>query len=69
MARLRSKITALPSLVICKDGTEKELNLLSEKDKNEFRLSICFNISKTMSEYYSLHNTEWKTFSNLKNNS
>ncbi|MDE6501312.1 MAG: hypothetical protein K2L10_04450 [Ruminococcus sp.] len=62
MSRLRSKITALPSLVICKDGTEKELKSLSEKDKNEFRLLMCFNISKTMSEYYSLHNTEWETF-------
>ena len=66
MSRLRSKITALPSLVVCKDGTEKELNSLSEKDKNEFRLLMCFNISKTMSEYYSLHNTEWTAFSHNK---
>lgn len=63
MARSGSKITALPSLVICKDGTEKELSTLSVEDKNEIVSMMCANISKAMSEYYSIHNDEWKIFS------
>lgn len=63
MARIKSKITALPSLVICKDGTEKELSTLSIEEKNEIISMICINISKTMSEYYSEHNDEWRLFS------
>lgn len=67
MARSRSKITALPSLVICKDGTEKELDRLSVEDKNEMVSMMCVNISKAMSEYYSVHNDEWRIFSKDKN--
>ena len=63
MARSGSKITALPSLVICKDGTEKELSTLSVEDKNEIVSMMCANISKAMSEYYSFHNDEWRIFS------
>ncbi|MDE6671319.1 MAG: hypothetical protein K2K16_03895 [Ruminococcus sp.] len=60
MSRQRSRITALPSLIVCRDGTEKELNKLSEKDRNELRLLMRSEISRKISEYYPVHNKEYE---------
>lgn len=64
MARLRSKITALPSLIVCRDGKEKEFDSISPEDKKEVISLMCTNIAEVLSSFYSLHKD--KDFSDNK---
>lgn len=54
------KITALPSLVICKDAAERELDSLAENERNEIRSKMCRNINVAMGDYYTEHKDDWK---------
>lgn len=56
------KITALPSLVICKDGAEKEFDSLSENERNEIKSKMCRNINVAMGNYYTEHKNDWIDF-------
>lgn len=60
------QITALPSLVICKDGIERELDYLSSTEKNEIKTLMCKTINSTMSDYYTEHKDEWINIVNMK---
>lgn len=59
------KITALPSLVICKDGNERELNSISTTEKKEIITLMSKTINNTMSDYYTEHKDEWLNIVNL----
>lgn len=61
------KIKALPSLVICKDKAERELDSLSEDEKNEIRSLICQRISSVMSEFYTKNRDDWMSFIKMMN--
>lgn len=54
------KITALPSVVILKDGTKKELQSLSDNERKLFNERICEIINEAMSDYYTHHRDDWK---------
>lgn len=56
------KLTALPSVVICKDGTERELDSLPENEKKEIRALLQKSISSAMSDYFSENSKEWDDF-------
>lgn len=60
------QITALPSLVTCKDGIEREMDSLSTTEKNEIKALMCKTINSTMSDYYSEHKDEWIKIVNMK---
>lgn len=60
------QITALPSLVTCKDGIERDLDFLSTTEKNEIKALMCKTINSTMSDYYSVHKDEWIKIVNMK---
>ena len=59
------KITALPSLVTCKDGIERDLDSLSITEKNEIKTLMCKTINSTMSDYYTEHKDEWINIVNM----
>lgn len=61
------KIKALPSLVICKDKAERELDSLSADEKNEIRSLICQRISSVMSEFYTKNRDDWMSFIKMMN--
>ena len=61
------KIKALPSLVICKDKAERELDSLSADEKNEIRSLICQIISSVMSEFYTENRDDWISFIKMMN--
>lgn len=61
------KIKALPSLVICKDKAERELDSLSADEKNEIRSLICQRISSVMSEFYTENRDDWMSFIKMMN--
>ncbi|MGN1136735.1 MAG: hypothetical protein ACI4SF_11005 [Oscillospiraceae bacterium] len=60
------QITALPSLVTCKDGVERDLDSLSETEKNEIKALMCKTINSIMSDYYTEHKDEWIKIANMK---
>ena len=60
------QITALPSLVTCKDGIEREMDSLSTTEKNEIKALMCKTINSTMSDYYSEHKDEGIKIVNMK---
>lgn len=61
------KIKALPSLVICKDKAERELDSLSADEKNEIRSLICQRISSVMSDFYTKNRDDWMSFIKMMN--
>lgn len=61
------KIKALPSLVICKDKAERELDSLSADEKNEIISLICQRISSVMSEFYTKNRDDWMSFIKMMN--
>lgn len=61
------KIKALPSLVICKDKAERELDSLSADEKNEIISLICQRISSVMSEFYTENRDDWMSFIKMMN--
>ena len=61
------KLTALPSVVIGKDGTERELDSLPENEKREIKALLQNNIGSAMSDYYSLNSKEWDLFVDFVN--
>ncbi len=61
------KIKALPSLVICKDKAERELDSLSADEQNEIRSLICQIISSVMSEFYTENRDDWISFIKMMN--
>lgn len=53
------KITALPSIVVFKDGTKRELKSLDKNERKLFNEQICRSINETMSDYYTHHQDDW----------
>lgn len=56
------KITALPSVVIMSDGSEKELNSFSQEEREEWNKKICQQIGIAMSEEYADRIDKWNIF-------
>lgn len=61
------KITALPSLIICKDGTETEFDLLSEEERKEIKALMCKKINSIMSDHYTENKEEWAALAKMMN--
>lgn len=59
---LTKKITVLPSLIICRDGSTRELDSLSDTEKQRIVDGMCRNIGNAMSDYYTSNRNEWANF-------
>ena len=56
------RITALPSVFVMPDGSEKELNSLSKKERENWNTKICQRIGNAISERYADCIQEWNIF-------
>ena len=56
------KITALPSVVIMPDGSLKELDSFSQKEREEWSNKMCQRIGDALSEKYAGRPEEWNIF-------
>lgn len=56
------KITALPSVIVVQDGTEKELISCSPEERENWNTKLCHRISTAMREQYTDKIEEWNNF-------
>ncbi len=56
------KLTALPSVVIMPDGSEKELDSFSKEEHLNWSKQICRQIGIAISEYYADDIEGWNKF-------
>lgn len=56
------KITALPSVIVMPDGSEKELNSFSQEERENWNTKICQRIGIAISEQYADCIQEWNIF-------
>ena len=56
------ELIALPSKVILQSGKAIELDKLKKDLRSEIQKSICNNLSKNLSNYYSSNHKEWENF-------
>ncbi len=58
----KNNLILLPSKVILPDGTVISIDELDENERKKMMSSICKNLSKQISNYYSSQQDEWKNF-------
>lgn len=56
------EIRALPSVILCDDGTQRELGSFSSEEKAEILEKMEKNISRSMSDFYTHNKKEWENF-------
>ncbi|MBR5683480.1 MAG: hypothetical protein IKW96_09470 [Ruminococcus sp.] len=56
------KLTALPSVVIMPDGSEKELDSFSTEEREKWGIKMCQRIGRAISEYYADDIEGWNKF-------
>ncbi|MDD6280060.1 MAG: hypothetical protein PUA81_09790 [Oscillospiraceae bacterium] len=59
---MAKKITALPSVVIMPDGSEKELDSFTQEEREEWSDKMCQRIGDALSEKYTGRPKEWNLF-------
>lgn len=55
-------LTALPSVVIMPDGSEKELDSFSAEEREKWGRKMCQRIGRAISEYYADDIEGWNRF-------
>lgn len=59
---MAKKITALPSVIVMPDGSEKELNSFPKEERDNWNTKICQRIGNAISEHYADCIQEWNIF-------
>ena len=55
-------LTALPSVIIMPDGSEKELDSFLQEERKKWNTEICQRIGSVISELYAGSVKEWNKF-------
>jgi hypothetical protein len=59
---MAGNITALPSVIIMPDGSEKELDSFSREERQKWDTKMCQRVGSAISELYADSPEEWNTF-------
>ena len=54
------EIKALPSVIICDDGSRRELDSFSSKEREEITKKMSSSINRSMSDFYTHNEKEWE---------
>lgn len=54
------EIKALPSVIICDDGSRRELDSFSSKEKEEIAKKMSSSINRSMNDFYTHNEKEWE---------